>query len=127
MAMVEPIRVLLADDESSVRALLGIALGMERDFSVVGEAIDGEEAVSMAGSCQPDAIVLDLMMPRLSGIEAISRIRVSSPSTKIVVFSALSADQMSAEALRRGADAYVEKTKFVTELSDVLHHVCAYA
>lgn len=121
------IRVVLADDESSVRALLGIALGMERDFDVVGEAIDGEEAVTMAGSHQPDAIVLDLMMPRLSGIEAIDRIRGLAPSTKIVVFSALSSAQMGAEALRRGAHAYVEKTKFVTELSDVLHRVCAFA
>ena len=100
---------------------------MERDFAVVGEAIDGEEAVSMVCSCQPDAIILDLMMPRLSGIEAISKIRISAPACKIVVFSALSADQMSEEVMRRGADAYVEKTKFVTELSDVLHQVCACA
>lgn len=124
MTVAAPIRVVVADDESSVRALLGIALGMERDFAVVGEANDGEEAITMVADRQPDAVVLDLMMPRMSGMEAIARIRVSAPGTKIVVFSALSAAQMSKEALSRGADAYVEKAKFVTELSNVLHHVC---
>jgi DNA-binding NarL/FixJ family response regulator len=118
------IRVVVADDEAPVRALLGITLSMERDFQVVGEAADGAEAVEMIIDRHPDAVVLDLMMPMLAGLEAIPKIRECCPDCRIVVFSALSADQAEGDALSRGADAYVEKTRFVTELCDTLHRVC---
>jgi DNA-binding NarL/FixJ family response regulator len=118
------IRVVVADDEAPVRALLGITLSMERDFQVVGEAADGAQAVAMIEQQHPDAVVLDLMMPVLAGLEAIPRIRECCPDCRIVVFSALSADQAASDALSRGADAYVEKTRFVTELCDTLHRVC---
>jgi DNA-binding NarL/FixJ family response regulator len=118
------IRVVVADDEASVRALLGITLGLEDDFAVVGEAENGEEAVDLIDLRHPDAVILDLMMPVLGGMDAIPRIRDCSPTTKIVVFSSLSATHMAEEAMGRGADAYVEKTKFVTELSEVLHRIC---
>jgi DNA-binding NarL/FixJ family response regulator len=121
---VTPIRVVVADDEASVRALLGITLGLEEDFAVVGEAENGEEAVTLIDDSHPDAVILDLMMPVLGGMDAIPRIRSCSPETKIVVFSTLSASEAAVDALERGADAYVEKTKFVTELSDVLHRIC---
>jgi DNA-binding NarL/FixJ family response regulator len=118
------IRVVVADDEAPVRALLGITLSMERDFQVVGEAADGMQAVSLIEQQHPDAVVLDLMMPVLAGLDAIPRIRECCPECRIVVFSALSADQAASDALSRGADAYVEKTRFVTELCDTLHRIC---
>lgn len=118
------IRVVVADDEAPVRALLGITLSMERDFQVVGEAADGVQALALIEQQHPDAVVLDLMMPVLAGLEAIPRIRETCPECRIVVFSALSADQAESDALTRGADAYVEKTRFVTELCDTLHRVC---
>lgn len=121
-----PIRVVVADDEDAVRALLGIALCMqEDDFEVVGEAHDGIEAVDLVNERHPDAIVLDLMMPVLGGIDAIPKIRECWPPTKIVVFSALDAGQMAAEAVASGADAYVEKTRVVTELAWAIRKVCA--
>jgi DNA-binding NarL/FixJ family response regulator len=115
----------LVDDEEPVRALIGITLGLDRHFSVVGEGSDGDQAVILVNLQHPDAIILDLMMPRCSGMEAIPRIRDCSPETKIVVFSALSADQMSDEAMAKGAHAYIEKSKFSTELPDVLQRVCS--
>ena len=118
------IRVVVADDEAPVRALLGITLSMDRDFQVVGEAADGLEAVHLIEEQHPDAVILDLMMPVLGGMEAIPRIRACCPECKIVVFSALSAELAAGDALARGADAYVEKTRFVTELSETLHRVC---
>lgn len=118
---------MLADDEDAVLALLGITLSMERDFQVVGEAHDGAEAVALIEDRHPDAVVLDLMMPVLAGLDAIPRIRACCPDCKIVVFSALAAERMRDEALRRGADAYVEKTRVVTELADTLHRVCDLA
>ena len=119
------ISVVVADDEFDVRALLGITLGLENDFVVVGEALDGKEAVNLAETEHPDAIVLDLMMPIMGGMEAIPEIRTRSPRTKIIVFSALAAAQAEAEALARGADAYVEKTRVVEDLTDTLHRLCA--
>jgi DNA-binding NarL/FixJ family response regulator len=127
MKGVTTLRVVLADDEAAVRALLGIALGMEGGFTVVGEAADGEQAVALVDESHPNAIVLDLMMPGLSGLEAIPFIRSRSPETKIVVFSALSAAQMCAECMQKGADAYVEKTRVITDLSETLHRVCTAA
>lgn len=121
------IRVVLADDEEPVLALLGITLSMGRDFEVVGEAHDGVEAVALIEDRHPDAVVLDLMMPVLAGLDAIPRIRSCCPDCKIVVFSALTAEQMREEVLRLGAHAYVEKTRFVTELAETLHRVCDVA
>jgi DNA-binding NarL/FixJ family response regulator len=121
------IRVVLADDEYSVRAMLGIALGMEDDFTVVGEAINGEEAIDLVDQRHPDAVVLDLVMPVMGGIEAIPRIRDCWPETKIVVFSALDHTEVGPRAMEAGADAYIEKTKFVAELSDTLHRLCLCA
>jgi DNA-binding NarL/FixJ family response regulator len=121
------IRVVLADDEYSVRAMLGIALGMEDDFTVVGEAHNGEEAIDLVDLRHPDAVVLDLVMPVMGGIEAIPRIRDCWPGTKIVVFSALDHTEVGPRAMEAGADAYIEKTKFVAELSDTLHRLCLCA
>ena len=123
----DAISVVLADDESSVRALLGITLSMQHHFRIVGEAADGGEAVSMVDESHPDAVILDLMMPVMSGIDAIPEIRRCSPGTKIVVFSALSADQMENQAMSLGAHAYIEKTKFVTELPETIERLCAAA
>lgn len=118
-------RVVLVDDEEPVRALIGITLGLDRHFSVVGEASDGEQAVVLVNLQHPDAVILDLMMPKGGGMAAIPRIRDCSPETKIVVFSALSADQACDEALAQGAHAYIEKARFSTDLPDVLQRVCA--
>src|SRR2546423_11355981 len=99
------IRVVLADDEFSVRAILGIALGMEDDFTVVGEANNGEEAIDLVDLRHPDAVVLDLVMPVMGGIEAIPKIRDCWPETKIVVFSALDHNEVGPRAIEAGADA----------------------
>jgi CheY-like chemotaxis protein len=123
--MGETISVVLADDERDVRTLLGITLALEDSFVVVGEAADGKEAVILVESQRPDVVVLDLMMPVMGGMEAIPEIKTRSPHTKIVVFSALAAGQAEADALARGADAYVEKTRVVEDLPSTLHRLCA--
>src|SRR5258708_7193006 len=122
-----PIRVVLADDEDAVLALVGITLLLDGDYAVVGEAHDGAEAVTLVERCHPDAVVLDLMMPVMSGMDAIPRIKALAPETKIVVFSALGAELAREEAETRGADAYVEKSKFVAELSGTLKRLCCAA
>jgi DNA-binding NarL/FixJ family response regulator len=119
------LRVVVADDEPDVRALLGIALGLRGGFTVVGEAGDGAAAAALCDETHPDAIVLDLLMPGIDGFEAIDRIRALTPETKIVVFSALRAAQACEECLERGADAYVEKGHVVDDLPAAVERVCA--
>ena len=123
------LRVVLVDDEEPVRALLGITLGLQpgQHFMVVGEAIDGNQAIEVCGRTHPDCVVLDLLMPKMGGLEAIPLIRLCSPESKIVVFSALAAEQMAAEAMAQGAHAYIEKSHFMSELPDTLDKVCASA
>jgi DNA-binding NarL/FixJ family response regulator len=122
--MGEMLRVVLVDDEEPVRAILGITLGMSRDFRVVGEATNGREAITLVDEQHPDAVVLDLLMPEMSGMDTIPELKRRSPETKIVVFSALGEDQMADEALGRGADAYIEKARVMRLLPDTIHRLC---
>ena len=102
-------RVLIADDVPDLRMLLRLALERSGRFSVVGEAGDGAEAVSLAATCSPDLVVLDLSMPVLDGLEALPMILEGAPDSRVLVLSGFAADKMEAQALERGASAYVEK------------------
>ncbi len=83
-----PITVLLADDHTIVREGLRALLALEKDMEVVGEAVNGQQAVAFANKLAPDVVVMDLAMPLLNGLEAIARIRECTPaSTKILVLS----------------------------------------
>jgi DNA-binding NarL/FixJ family response regulator len=103
------ISVFLADDHPVVRRGLRGLLETEPDFSVVGEAGDGLEAVELVERLQPDVLVLDLMMPSLSGVEVLRITRQRSPDTRVVVLSFYSTNAFVAEALRNGATGYVLK------------------
>jgi DNA-binding NarL/FixJ family response regulator len=76
---------------------------------VVGEAADGEQAVALARSLQPDLIVLDLAMPGMDGLQVATALREQQPQTAILVVSAFEAERLEAAALAAGADRYVEK------------------
>ena len=103
----EPIRVLLADDTATVRLVLRRTLESSKAFEVVGEAVDGAEAVAMAASLQPDMVLLDLSMPVLGGLEAIPRIRRCAPGARVVVLSGYASDHAGPVAV--GAAAFLEK------------------
>jgi CheY-like chemotaxis protein len=117
-------RVLLADDTPDIRALLRLVLSRHDDFVVVAEAADGSEAVEMAQKHRPDVVLLDLAMPVMDGLEAIPGVRAAAPNCKIVVLSGFNADQMAAEALGAGADAYLEKGTPPTQLVHHLRRIC---
>jgi DNA-binding NarL/FixJ family response regulator len=105
----DAIAVVLCDDVPQLRVLLRFALEEHGDITVVGEAGDGATGVEMVRDMRPDAVLLDLSMPGMDGLEAIPRIRAASADAAIVVFSGFAAERMSAEALRLGADRYIEK------------------
>ncbi len=105
----EPIRVLVADDTATVRLVLRRTLESSKAFEVVGEAVDGAEAVAMAANLQPDMVLLDLSMPILGGMEAIPRIRRCAPSAQVVILSGYDSDKAGPEAVAVGAAAFLEK------------------
>ncbi len=103
------ISILLADDHPVVRRGLRGLLEAEPDCSVVGEASDGLEAVDLVERLRPDVLVLDLMMPSLSGVEVLRVTRQRSPDTRVVVLSFHGSTAFVADALRNGAIGYVLK------------------
>jgi DNA-binding NarL/FixJ family response regulator len=120
-----PIRVVVCDDVAEMRALIRMVLEEHGDIQVVGEAETGKEAARQAAALVPDAIVLDLSMPDMDGLEAIPLITSSSPRTAIVVFSGFSADRIHGIAMELGAHRYLEKGTRLTELSELLQEVVA--
>ncbi len=112
-----PLRVLLVDDDPGVLEMFELLLSLDERFCVVGNARDGVEALERAQATAPDAIVLDVMMPRMDGLEALPRLRETCPGAKVVVVSAKPAAD---EALERGAAAFLLKTEAASELPAVL-------
>ena len=101
--------VLICEDNEAVRALVGIIVDRALGLTVVGEAADGDEAIVEATRLQPDVIILDLAMPRLSGLEAIPVLRRIAPGAQIIVFSGFASASVGAQALALGAVSYLEK------------------
>ena len=108
--------IVLADDHHIVRCGLRALLEVEPDFKVVGEAGDGLEAAELVERLQPDALVLDLMMPGLNGLEVTRQVGRRSPRTRVVILSMYGNEAYVVEALKAGAKAYVLKESTSEEL-----------
>jgi NarL family two-component system response regulator LiaR len=107
--MTAPIRVFFADDHAIVREGLRALLSMQPDMQVVGEAENGAEAVAQVALCHPDVILLDLMMPVMDGIEALTAIRRADPAAKVLVLTSFAADDKVFPAIKAGAQGYLLK------------------
>jgi DNA-binding NarL/FixJ family response regulator len=107
--MASPIRILLADDHPVVRDGLVAILGTQPDFEVIGTAATGVEAVRLAGEVAPDVVLLDLAMPELDGVEALKRLRESSPAIRVIVLTAFDTDERIIDAVQAGAQGYLLK------------------
>jgi two-component system, NarL family, response regulator LiaR len=123
--MMKPIRILLADDHVMLRQGTAELLRREADIEVVGEAVNGEEAISLANLTQPDIVVMDIRMPVLSGIEATRIIRESLPQVQVLVLTAHDDDQYIFSLLQAGASGYLLKTAPVSELVKAIRQVQA--
>ncbi|TMC49374.1 MAG: response regulator transcription factor [Chloroflexi bacterium] len=121
----QALRVLIADDTSAIRALYRAIFEVSRGFEVVGEAGDGDEAVAVAIAQRPDVVLMDVEMPRMDGLLAMSLIRRRFPATKFVVISGLEPAAVGPTASRYGADAYFQKGGVKpSELVEAVGRVC---
>lgn len=123
--MKKGIRVLIADDHAIVRAGLAAVLGFEQDITVVGEAADGETAVAQACQIKPDIVIMDLMMPKMDGVEATAAIRRKLPDTKILILTTYGTSADIRRALSAGAAGAVTKTMLNAELTAAIRDVAA--
>jgi DNA-binding NarL/FixJ family response regulator len=119
------IRVLVADDQATVRDGLVTLLGLAEGIEVVGAAADGAEAVLLAERTRPDVVLMDLRMPRLDGAEATARIVAATPETAVLVLTTYADDASLAGALRAGARGYLTKDAGRAELAAAVRSVAS--
>jgi two-component system, NarL family, response regulator LiaR len=116
-ATADPIRVLVVDDHAVVREGLRRFLDLQDGIEVVGEAGDGEEALAASRRLRPDVVLMDLVMPRLDGVEATRRLRERLPRTRVIVLTSFLDDDKLLPALRAGAGGYLLKNADPPELA----------
>ncbi len=123
MTGVEPIRVLVVDDHALFRRGLEMVLAQESDIEVVGEAGDGAEAVEKAADLLPDVVLMDVRMPRRSGIEACTAIKDVAPSTRIIMLTISDEEGDLYEAIKAGATGYLLKEISIDEVATAIRAV----
>ncbi len=119
------IRVLLAEDHVVVRQGTRQLLEREQDLEVIGEAGDGEEAIQLAAALKPDVIIMDIAMPKLSGIEATKQIKALLPSVAVLILTGYDYDEYIFSLLEAGAAGYLLKSVSGDELIDAIRAVNA--
>lgn len=117
------IKILIADDHAIVRLGLTALFEAQRDFVLVGSAKDGEEAVRLAVTHHPDVVIMDLMMPRLNGVDATSKIKELLPDTHIIVLTSYGSSDGVAHALAAGASGALMKTDEDAELIPAIRRI----
>jgi DNA-binding NarL/FixJ family response regulator len=119
----EPIRTMIVDDHALFRRGLEMVLAAEPDIELVSEASDGAEAVEKAGETLPDIVLMDIRMPRSSGIEACRALKDVVPSAKIVMLTISDEEEDLFEAIRAGASGYLLKDIPLDEVADTVRAV----
>ncbi len=125
MAAQDNIRVLVVEDHHVVRQGLVALLNVVDGIEVVGEAADGVEAIAQFRKCQPNVTLIDLRMPRLSGVEVIQRIRMETPAARFIVLTTYDGDEDIFRALQAGARAYLLKGMTTDDLVATIRTVHA--
>jgi NarL family two-component system response regulator LiaR len=121
--MQSPIRVLIADDHEIVRKGIRALLTTKRDIQVIGEARNGAEAVTLAQTLHPDVILMDLMMPKMDGVQATREITTGQPGVRVLILTSFSADENVFPAIKAGALGYLLKDSGPQELVQAIRQV----
>ena len=120
-----PIRVLIADDQQMVRQGFTVLLNTKPDIEVIGQAVDGLDAVAKVAELAPDVVLMDIRMPELGGIEATRRITSATPHIRVLVLTTFDLDEYVYEALRAGASGFLLKDASVDQLAEAVRVVAA--
>ncbi|MFD5622536.1 response regulator [Streptomyces yangpuensis] len=124
--MSTPIKVMIADDQMMVRQGFTVLLNAEPDIEVVGQAVDGADAVAKVAELAPDVVLMDIRMPGMGGIEATSVItRVPGAAVKVLVLTTFDLDEYVYEALRAGASGFLLKDASADQLAEAVRVVAA--
>lgn len=118
-----PIKVLVTDDHAISRAGLAAVLQTEPDISVVGEAVDGHDAIQKATELNPDIIIMDVLMPQMDGLKAGMAIKQFLPDIKIIMLTISEREDHLFQALRFGAHGYLSKDSAIDEIVDAVRKV----
>jgi DNA-binding NarL/FixJ family response regulator len=121
--MDKPIRIVLVEDHTILREGLRALLSADPKFKIVGEADDGREAIRRVDKLAPDLVVMDLSMPRMTGMDAIREIKRRHPTTKIIALTVHKAEEYLRTTLQAGADGYVLKDATRVELLLAIQNV----
>lgn len=117
-------RILIADDHPALREGIKAILSVHPSFDIVGEAVDGLEAIDIVERLQPDLVLMDLSMPRMDGLAATREIKKKWPETKILVFTIHESPEYQKAAAGAGADGYLYKdspsAKLIQSIEDIL-------
>ncbi len=119
----EPVRVLVVDDHTLFRRGIVTVLANQKDISVVGEAVNGLEAIDKAEALVPDVIVMDLNMPQCSGLEATQALQAKMPQVSILVLTVSDNEADLFHAIKFGATGYILKNTEPEELVQAIHHI----
>jgi two-component system response regulator NreC len=117
------IRVLIADDHTIVRSGVRLLLEAEKNIEVVAEAIDGEQALSLAESLRPDVVLMDIAMPGMDGLQATRQIKERWPEIKVLVLTMHRQEEYFFEMLKAGASGYVVKGAETSDLINAINIV----
>jgi two-component system, NarL family, response regulator LiaR len=120
-AVMPRIRVLVVDDHAVVRRGLRMFLGDDPQIELVGEACDGEEAVRLAGGLKPDVVLMDLLLPKVDGIQATETIRRQLPDTQVIALTSVLEDASVIGAVKAGAIGYLLKNTEADDLLSAIH------
>jgi DNA-binding NarL/FixJ family response regulator len=118
-------RIVVVDDHPLMRSALGEMLSTQADLEVVGEAADGREAVELCRRLHPDLVLMDVLMPRMDGLEATRRIKREQPRIIVLILTASDYPHDLSEALKAGAAGYILKTAPTTDNLDAIRKVLA--
>jgi len=119
------ISVLLADDDPGFRHAVRRLSEKEKDFRLVGEAADGEEALRLEHELRPEIVFMDITMPRLNGLEATRRIKARHPNVKVIILTVHEEEAYRKAASESGADGFVLKKSILSDLNSMMRRAHA--